>query len=200
MLWWYKISYPVRCFYSSSCNIWKIKIWIEIWHMRIFKKITIEDFLCSHMIGIHIPRLKGYNHYIHKYCMYTYHSRFKKKIAANNVRVVLFLKMYVGQILIQIFFYLSNITRWTIKRLNRIWCFILPQKWQNSWNIECFTRVGRFFKIAFIPLILANRTCLAAQTVGLGNLKALQKTEANFFVLFVLYHKPQKTTTNINIM
>ena len=39
--------------------------------MPIFKKITIEDFLCSHMIGIHIPRLKGYNHYIHKYCILT---------------------------------------------------------------------------------------------------------------------------------
>ena len=71
--------------------------------MRIFKKITIEDFLCSHMIGIHIPRLKGYNHYIHKYCILTTVG-LKKNIAANNVRVVLFLKMYVGQILIQIFF------------------------------------------------------------------------------------------------
>ena len=198
MLWWYKISYPVRCFYSSSCNIWKIKIWIEIWHMRIFKKITIEDFLCSHMIGIHIPRLKGYNHYIHKYCILT--TVGLKKILQQTMYEWWFFNDLCGSNFNSDFFYFSNITRWTIKRLNRIWCFILPQKWQNSWNIECFTRVGRFFKIAFIPLILANRTCLAAQTVGLGNLKALQKTEANFFVLFVLYHKPQKTTTNINIM
>ena len=72
--------------------------------MRIFKKITIEDFLCSHMIGIHIPRLKGYNHYIHKYCILT--TVGLKNIAANNVlRVVLFLKMCVGQISIQIFLF-----------------------------------------------------------------------------------------------
>ena len=72
--------------------------------MRIFKKITIEDFLCSHMIGIHIPRLKGYNHYIHKYCILTTVG-LKKILQQNNVRVVLFFKdVCVGQILIQIFF------------------------------------------------------------------------------------------------
>ena len=81
--------------------------------MRIFKKITIEDFLCSHMIGIHIPRLKDYNHYIHKYCiLITYHSRFKKNIAAKQCTSGAFFKdVSVGQILIQIFFFIFQISQ-----------------------------------------------------------------------------------------
>ena len=72
--------------------------------MRIFKKITIEDFLCSHMIGIHIPRLKGYNHYIHKHCILTTVGLKKKYCSKQCTSGAFFKDVIVGQILIQIFF------------------------------------------------------------------------------------------------